>query len=62
MTATAKNTTSVAQHGMLFIFVANSSINFLFSERITAFELKFEFMMGFLLFYFYFIFNEIVNI
>jgi tRNA(His) 5'-end guanylyltransferase len=48
MTATAKNMTSVAQHGMLFIFAASSSINFLFSERIAAFELEF---IGFLFFY-----------
>jgi tRNA(His) 5'-end guanylyltransferase len=38
MIATAKNTMSVAQHGMLFIFAASSSMNLLFSERITAFE------------------------
>jgi tRNA(His) 5'-end guanylyltransferase len=38
MIATAKNTMRVAQHGMLFIFAASSSMNLLFSERMTAFE------------------------
>jgi hypothetical protein len=38
MVATAKNTMSVAQHGMPFIFAASSSMNLLFSERIAAFE------------------------